>query len=143
MSSTLSEVLHRAARESAGVDLVFVRADGSETRLTYAMLLERSQALLASLQASGLRPGDQLLTQLEYGQQQIETFWACVLGGIVPVLLPKTVSWLRESEPARRMRAWSSAKPSGSIRCRRAPALAHRRITLPVLGGISGRCRMT
>ncbi len=115
MSSTLSEVLHRAARESAGVDLVFVRADGSETRLTYAMLLQRSQSLLASLQASGLRPGDQLLTQLEYGQQQIETFWACVLGGIVPVLLPKTVSWLRESEPARRMRAVSSLFPGAAI----------------------------
>ncbi len=115
MSSTLSEVLHRAARESAGVELVFVCADGSETRLTYAMLLERAQALLASLQASGLRPGDHLLTQLDDGQQQLKAFWACVLGGIVPVLLPKTVSWLRESEPARRMRAVSSLFPGAAI----------------------------
>jgi amino acid adenylation domain-containing protein len=115
MSSTLSEVLHRTARESADVEIAFVRTDGSENRLTYAMLLERARALSARLQASGLRPGDHLLTQLENGQQQIEAFWACVLGGIIPVLLPKTVSWLRETEPARRMRAVSSLFPGAAI----------------------------
>ncbi|WP_374297961.1 AMP-binding protein, partial [Sphingomonas sp.] len=115
MPSTLQDVLHRAAREAATVELAFVRADGSELRLTYAMLLGRAQALLAGLQASGLRPGDHLLTQLGGGEQQIEAFWACILGGIVPVLLPKTGSWRRESEPARRMRAVSSLFPGATI----------------------------
>ena len=32
---------------------------------------------------------------------------------------------------------------AGRTRCSVAPVFAHRRITLPVLGGISGRCRMT
>ena len=115
MPSTLQDVLHRAAREAAAVELAFVRADGSELRLTYAMLLGRAQALLASLQAAGLRPGDHLLTQLGGGEQQVEAFWACILGGIVPVLLPKTGSWRRESEPARRMRAVSSLFPGATI----------------------------
>ena len=30
------------------------------------------------------------------------------------------------------------SNPSGPIRCRHAPLLAHKRMTLPVLGGISG-----
>ena len=44
----------------------------------------------------------------------------------------------RQWIPARRSWRSSSVKPSGSTRCRRAPVLAASRITLPVLGGISG-----
>jgi hypothetical protein len=35
------------------------------------------------------------------------------------------------------------SKPSGSIKCNREPVFAHKRMMLPVLGGISGVTKTT
>lgn len=71
----------------------------------YPELLARSRGLLAALQAQGLSPGQTVLSQVGTGARQLEVFWACVLGGLVPVLLPKVASWRRDSEASRRLRA--------------------------------------
>lgn len=103
--ATLADVLLNAASAPIPQTLVTVQHDGRETALSYAELLSRSRGLLAALQAQGLAPGQTVLTQLGSGARQLELFWACVLGGMVPVLLPKVASWRRDSEASRRLRA--------------------------------------
>lgn len=103
--STLVDVLSTAVHTARGASLVSVHRDDSEHSLSYPQLMSRALGLLAALQAQGLRPGHHLISQTGSGARQIEVFWACVLGGIVPVLLPKVVSWRRDSEAARRLRA--------------------------------------
>ena len=102
-ATTLAAVLLDAACAPSSNPLVTVQRDGSETRSSYAELLARSRGLLAALQAQGLTQGQTVLSQLGAGSRQLELFWACVLGGMVPVLLPKVASWRRESEASRRL----------------------------------------
>src|SRR5262245_50202218 len=103
--TTLADILLGAATGARGNALVTVHRDGSESAMDYSQLAARALGLLAALQAQDVRPGQRLITQLGSASRQIEVFWACAIGGIVPVLLPKVGSWLRESEPARRLRA--------------------------------------
>lgn len=103
--ATLADVLLNAASLPSPHALVTVHRDGSETPLSYPGLLARARGLLAALQAQGLSPGQAVLSQVGASARQLEVFWACVLGGLVPVLLPKVASWRRESEASRRLRA--------------------------------------
>lgn len=58
----------------------------------YASLFKRSLFLLGGLQAGGVGAGDILLLDLSGAYAQITCFWACLLGGIVPALLPDKMS---------------------------------------------------
>lgn len=114
--ATLADVLLNAASLPSPHALVTVHRDGSETSLSYPGLLARARGLLAALQAQGLSPGQAVLSQVGASARQLEVFWACVLGGLVPVLLPKVASWRRESEASRRLHAVCSLlAPSAAL----------------------------
>jgi acyl-CoA synthetase (AMP-forming)/AMP-acid ligase II/NADP-dependent 3-hydroxy acid dehydrogenase YdfG/acyl carrier protein len=93
---SLSEALDRAA-EASRHGLVYIESDGSPHFQSYATLLERASRILAGLQALGVRPLDRIVLQLERHQDFIETFWACVLGGFVPVPLAVPPSYDKAS----------------------------------------------
>src|SRR5262249_36588500 len=83
---TLGDALERAAATSShGVE--YVAADGSVDAQSYAALVESATRILGGLQVLGLRPFDRVVFQLERHRDFIELFWACVLGGFVPVPL--------------------------------------------------------
>ena len=81
---TLPDLLRAAA--AGGGYLRFLRASGV-SRLSYAGLLERATGLLAALQARGARPGDPVVLFLDHNPAFVDAFWACQLGGLVPVPL--------------------------------------------------------
>ncbi len=81
----LGQVLAERAAGSHGVR--FVSGSDDEQYIRYSDLYERALLILGYLQARGLLPGDQLVFQLEDNEIFICTFWACLLGGIVPVPL--------------------------------------------------------
>ncbi|MGK3964008.1 amino acid adenylation domain-containing protein [Sorangium sp. So ce118] len=80
---TLTEALFGAASGDRG--LTYIEADGHASVQRYSELLDEARALLAGLQQRGLRAGDRAILQLGSLRGHFTAFWACVLGGIVPV----------------------------------------------------------
>lgn len=80
---TLIDALIRAAKGNQG--LIYIEADGSRFQQSYAELLEAARMLLSALHARGLRARDRVILQLGTLRAHFESFWACLLGGIIPV----------------------------------------------------------
>lgn len=62
-----------------------VLGSGEHTFLSYWSLYNEALSTLGSLQAKGLRKGDHLIIQTEKNDTFFILFWACVLGGIIPI----------------------------------------------------------
>ncbi|WP_309111298.1 AMP-binding protein [Saccharothrix sp.] len=84
----LVEVLRRAAAAGTG-GIVHIGPDGEET-WSYQDLLADAARVLTGLRAAGVHPGDKVVMQVERAPNLLAAFWACVLGGFVPV--PVTTS---------------------------------------------------
>ena len=80
---TLTELM--AQNRGADRAIVHHTAEGQSRRVTFAELNQRALALLFHLQQLGAKPGDHVILLLNNNEQFLETFWAGVLGGIVPV----------------------------------------------------------
>jgi acyl-CoA synthetase (AMP-forming)/AMP-acid ligase II/thioesterase domain-containing protein/acyl carrier protein len=81
----LPTVLVRAAQDFPLAGVRYILRDGSEWFETYASLLTRAQSVLASLISIGVRPQDFVLLNLDESADFLAAFWACLLGGAVPV----------------------------------------------------------
>ncbi|MFF1719751.1 amino acid adenylation domain-containing protein [Streptomyces sviceus] len=111
--------LTRAAAGPHG-EIVHVRADGSETRRSYASLVEEGSRVLAGLRSRGLRPGDQVIFQCSDTEDFTAVLWGCVLGGFVAVPLTVPVSYAVPSAAVTKLegiwrmldRPWIVASPS-------------------------------
>ncbi|GEM_PF-727573 len=83
----LAQVLQLAAEGHPGHGIGFIDGQGAETFLTYAEIRAQAELLLAGLRKRGLRAGDQVVFQLSRNEEFVPLFWACMLGGLVPVPL--------------------------------------------------------
>ncbi|WP_455206440.1 non-ribosomal peptide synthetase [Kaarinaea lacus] len=81
--SNLTEALEAQRAVERGI--TFVEGKQDHRPLSYAQLYDRALMQLHDLQQAGLTPGAQLIVLHNDNQTFIEVFWACVLGGIVPV----------------------------------------------------------
>ena len=63
----------------------FIDGERDETDLPFAALWDRASALLGSLQAKGMQPGDELIIFSRSNESFVIAYWAAILGGIVPV----------------------------------------------------------
>ncbi|MEM9567496.1 MAG: AMP-binding protein, partial [Cyanobacteria bacterium P01_E01_bin.34] len=82
---TLIDILHRAAEAPADRGCVHIDANGVEQFRSYSELLRAAQSLLQGLRQQGLQPQDRAIFQLANTEDFITAFWACALGGFVPV----------------------------------------------------------
>ncbi len=82
--TNLPDVLERASHSDKGI--VFIHKK-SESRLSYAELRARSMVLAAHLRGRGIRARDEVVVRLEDPQAFATVFWACLLGGFIPVPL--------------------------------------------------------
>ncbi|MDY6935439.1 MAG: amino acid adenylation domain-containing protein [Spirochaetota bacterium] len=85
---TLVNVLRVASIIAPDKGVLHVGEDGAERRQTYAELLQSAKAVLGGLRDSGLRPGDQVVLQVDDSPSFLSAFWGSLLGGFVPVPLP-------------------------------------------------------
>lgn len=83
--NVLAQLLSRAADTPRGVH--FVHSRDREHRVSYAALLARARGLLGWLQRRGLKSGDALILFVRNNRAFIDAFWACQLGGMIPVPL--------------------------------------------------------
>jgi acyl-CoA synthetase (AMP-forming)/AMP-acid ligase II len=83
--ATLGEVLDARAGSARGVH--YVAGESSERTLPYRELRGRALGLLRHLQDAGARPGSHAVILVDSMAPFVDTFWACVLGGVVAVPL--------------------------------------------------------
>ena len=82
----LAAALLRAAENGTG-EIRFVRDDRVET-LGYGELVAAASKVLGGMRDSGTRRGDKVaIGPMEDDRDLLTAFWACVLGGLVPVPL--------------------------------------------------------
>jgi len=82
---TLVDVIESYSRRDDEKGITFISGDSEETYVSYKNLYHRALGLLHNLQARGITQGDELIFQLEDNESFLYTYWACLLGGIVPV----------------------------------------------------------
>ncbi|HEY4288978.1 MAG TPA: amino acid adenylation domain-containing protein, partial [Puia sp.] len=83
---SLSDVLQQAGLSNK-TGITFISGQESEDFLSYPELLSEAKFVLFNLLASGLVAGDELVLQIEDNRSFLVLFWACLLGGIIPVPL--------------------------------------------------------
>ncbi len=83
---TLQQVLEKR-KSSENTGITFIAKSNSEHFLSYRELYERALRGLYFLQSQGVRPGSELVFQTDDNETFIISFWACMLGGIIPVPL--------------------------------------------------------
>ena len=81
--NTLNDAL--AARRHSTHVIEFIEGEQDERRLPIGNLWNRALGLLQHFQASGAKPSSEMLLLVENNQQFIDSFWACMLGGIMVV----------------------------------------------------------
>lgn len=84
---TLGEALLLAATRYPDHGVWYAHADARATFQSYPELLEDAMCILQGLRAAGAQPGGMLVFQFAENQDFIPAFWACMLGGFVPVPL--------------------------------------------------------
>lgn len=67
--------------------IYFINSSDADDFLSYAELYNAASTTLHSLQKEGVKPEDELVFQLDDNKSFVILFWACVLGGIIPVPL--------------------------------------------------------
>ena len=80
---TLSDLLAEARGKER--EICFIDGENDESIVKFGALWDRALALLGSLQAGGMQPGDELIIFSKSNESFVVAFWAAVLGGIVPV----------------------------------------------------------
>ena len=82
---TLTQALEQHRSEDRFVS--FIEGQGEEKHVSFEQLYRKARILLHGLQRRGLHKGDHLILFLSSNEQFVDVFWACLLGGIIPVPL--------------------------------------------------------
>ncbi len=82
---TLPAALRAAALAAPSRGVHFIDADGNVATLTYPALLDEAGRVSGGMRSLGWKAGDIVLLQLAAQDEFLIGFWACVLGGMVPV----------------------------------------------------------
>ncbi|MEU1519644.1 AMP-binding protein [Streptomyces sp. NPDC005811] len=83
--ANLAEALHQAARRRGDPAICHIDGSGSESWSSYGELLDEASRVLGGVRRAGVRPGERVLLRLGRERELLAAFWACVLGGFVPV----------------------------------------------------------
>jgi acyl-CoA synthetase (AMP-forming)/AMP-acid ligase II len=82
---TLAAALDALAPSTRGI--YYISGENNETRVPYSELRGRALGILRYLQAAGATPGSEVIILVDGTAPFVDTFWACVLGGVVAVPL--------------------------------------------------------
>ena len=81
---TLTELfISRKNEEQKGI--TFILGDTQEKYISYKELYHTSLKLLYHFQKFGYKKGDEVIFQIDDNERFIYSFWACILGGMIPV----------------------------------------------------------
>ncbi len=80
----VSKLIEVSARDDVQ-GITFIRGARDERYKSYREVYGRALNILNHLRARGLKPGRHLIMQVADTEAFVDVFWACLLGGIVPV----------------------------------------------------------
>ncbi|CAN5459447.1 hypothetical protein BH11PSE11_BH11PSE11_03500 [soil metagenome] len=105
--ATMADIIFHTVAAHADKLVRFYRADDSVTDLSYAQLLQNAQCVLGGLRDAGLAVGDKVIFQFDSNVDFVVAFWACQLGGLIPVPIAPAKNF-RKSNPqtAKVAHAW-------------------------------------
>ena len=83
LPGTLVEVL--AARSDSNRRIRYLNGQDDRRDVYFGELRAAALGVLFHLQAFGAKPGDRVILHTSSNEQFIDGFWACLLGGLVPV----------------------------------------------------------
>jgi acyl-CoA synthetase (AMP-forming)/AMP-acid ligase II/acyl carrier protein len=83
LPATLVDVL--ASRRDSDRCIHYLNGQDDQHPVTFGALRTAALGVLFHLQACGARPGDRVILHTSSNEQFIDGFWACLLGGLVPV----------------------------------------------------------
>ncbi len=126
-----------AASSSHGIRYVGQQLSDASDFQSYAQLLTDAQQRWAALHAAGLQAGQYVVLSFTRLREHITTFWACLLGGAVPVSVAVATAYddgnalatklhkawqhlgcppvLTTHDVASRMAAWAAAQPGMQV----------------------------
>lgn len=84
---TLLDVFKNTLENYEDEGIHYYDVEGNSFFQTYKELSIASSRILAGLREKGIRPKDKIIFQFNHCSDFIEMFWACILGGIVPIPL--------------------------------------------------------
>ncbi|MGZ4954059.1 MAG: SDR family NAD(P)-dependent oxidoreductase [Methylobacter sp.] len=85
--STLLDLLRLATEKCGNRVIRFIMGDGEITEWSYSDLWSHAERIYAGLLASGLKAGDKVIFQMRSNPDILSTFWACQMGGFIPVIV--------------------------------------------------------
>jgi acyl-CoA synthetase (AMP-forming)/AMP-acid ligase II len=65
--------------------ITYINGDTDEVFISYKSLYEKAACVLYGLEDIGIKKGQELILLLDSNEQFINVFWACIMGGIIPV----------------------------------------------------------
>lgn len=65
--------------------ILFIDADKIETFISYSQLFNEALGYLGYLQEIGIKPKQEIIFQIQENKRFLVAFWACILGGMIPV----------------------------------------------------------
>ncbi len=102
---TLSQLIR--SKKSPDIGITFIEGADKEFFYSYKQVCENSLYYLGFLQSRGLQQGDELVFQLDDNQTFVTAFWACMMGGIIPVPISVGVS---EEQKRKLFNVWKYLK---------------------------------
>ncbi|OPX43969.1 erythronolide synthase, modules 5 and 6 [Ruminiclostridium hungatei] len=85
--ANLAYLLIDSAQNQKDKGITFIQNDDSEQFLLYEEILQKALLRLGGMQKAGIKKGQYVLLVLNNNLDFIITFWACILGGIIPAPL--------------------------------------------------------
>lgn len=79
----LIDLLEFNRKHDKGV--IFINSNEEDSFMSYDEIYKSALSLLWSLQAVGIKPGQEMVFQIADNEEFINYFWACILGGIIPI----------------------------------------------------------
>ena len=76
-------ILERSKLTDRGIR--FINADKVEAFISYHQLFKEAQGFLGYLQTIGVKPKQEIVFQIQENKSFVIAFWACLLGGMIPV----------------------------------------------------------
>jgi acyl-CoA synthetase (AMP-forming)/AMP-acid ligase II/acyl carrier protein len=97
-------LLREAADAGPDRGIVFIQHDAEEF-LSYSELMRRATIRLGILQREGLQPGATAILVQNHSADFLISFWACILGGIIPAPIAYPSSFTAANDPLSKLHA--------------------------------------
>lgn len=103
--SLCNQLIVAAKEKTKGIH--FINKEGDDSFYSYSSLMEDAKKILSGLNSFGVSAKDKVLLQIGDHQDLLVTFWACLLGGIIPLpIAPLSNDDSKSSQVAKLFSAW-------------------------------------